>query len=129
MPKFAEKAERIVNKIADIQQVVANIALFFIMALVTFDVIGREFLNKPIKGAYEVTELIAALLVFFALAVTHRYGGHISIDFLIERFPKRVKQVVDGIIEIVISIILFAMARHIFANGMRMMERNATTTE
>lgn len=129
MPKMIKKTEEVLNKVVDIQQFISNMFLVFIMTIITFDVIGRNFLNKPLKGTFEMTELGAALLVFFALAITHRHGDHITIDFVVERFSEKVKYIINGIVEIVITIVLIFMARHIFDNGLRMMERKTTTTD
>ncbi|WP_339160731.1 TRAP transporter small permease [Siminovitchia sp. FSL H7-0308] len=129
MANIVEKAEKILNKIVDIQQFISNMFLIFIMVLITLDVAGRNFLNKPLKGTYEMTELGAALLVFFALAITHRHGDHITIDFLVDRLSTKAKHVLNGVIEIVITFTLLFMARHIFDNGLRFMERKTTTSD
>ncbi|MUK90817.1 TRAP transporter small permease subunit [Ornithinibacillus sp. L9] len=129
MSKVFERSEEVLDKIITIQQVIANVFLFFIMAIITFDVLGRNLFNQPLKGTYELTELGAALLVFFALAMTHRKGDHITIDFLLDRFSDKMKRIINGMVEIVVAIVVFFMARHIFENGVRMMERNSTTTD
>lgn len=129
MAKWIEKSEKILNKVVDIQQFISNIFLIFIMTIITFDVLGRNILNKPLKGTYEMTELGAALLVFFALAITHRKNEHITIDFFIDRFSRRARNIVNGIVEIVIAVILFIMSKNIYDNALRMMERKTTTTD
>src|SRR5690606_30654588 len=105
MTKWIERSEKILNKVIDIQQFISNIFLIFIMSIITFDVLGRNLLNKPLKGTYEMTELGAALLVFFALAITHRKDDHITIDFFVERFSEKVRNIINGIVEIVIAVI------------------------
>jgi TRAP-type C4-dicarboxylate transport system permease small subunit len=127
--KIFDTSASLLNKVVDIQQFIANIFLVFMMAIITLDVIGRNFFHSPLKGTYEMTELTSALLVFFAFAITHRYEEHITIDFLVEKFSVRMQHIFNGVIEIVITILLFLMARHIFDNGVRMMERGATTTD
>lgn len=129
MTKWIERSEKILNKVIDIQQFISNIFLIFIMSIITFDVLGRNLLNKPLKGTYEMTELGAALLVFFALAITHRKDDHITIDFFVERFSEKVRNILNGIVEIVIAVILFIMSKNIFDNALRMMERKTTTTD
>lgn len=129
MAKWIEKSEKILDKIVDIQQFISNMFLVFIMTIITIDVLGRNLLNKPLKGTYELTELGAALLVFFALAITHRKGEHITIDFIVDKFPAKAKNMLLGIVEIVIAVILFIMSNHLFDNGLRMMERKSTTTD
>lgn len=129
MPKWIKKTEKFVDKIVDIQQFLSNIFLIFIMLIISLDVLGRNILNKPLKGTYELTELGAALLVFFALAITHRVGDHITIDFVVERFSEKAQNIIKGIIDIVIAIILVVMSVQIFDNGLRMMDRSSTTTD
>ncbi|MFC5629649.1 TRAP transporter small permease [Aliibacillus thermotolerans] len=123
------KIEKYIQKIVELEQFIANLFLLFIMFIITLDVLGRNLWNKPITGTVELTELGSALLVFFALAMTHRKDEHIGIDFLVDRFPLPLRHFMIGVVEIIIAIVLFLMARHVFDNGLRMMERNATTTD
>lgn len=76
-----------------------------------------------------MTELGSALLVFFALAMTHRHGEHITIDFIVERLPERVRNILNGVVEILIAFVMFFMSGRIFENGLRMVERTTTTTD
>src|SRR5712691_5124568 len=41
--------------------------LFFLMALTTADVIGRYIFNWPLRGAFEITELLLLTLIFAGL--------------------------------------------------------------
>ncbi|MEN2465728.1 TRAP transporter small permease [Ornithinibacillus sp. FSL M8-0202] len=129
MPKLLEKSESLVIKIVGIQGHIANGVLLFMMAIISFDVIGRNFFNNPLKGTYEMTELSSAMLVFLALAITHQKGNHITIDFLVDRFSKKVQNLLLGVVEMVIALVVLLMAMHIFENGLRMMERNSATTD
>ncbi|HIV74390.1 MAG TPA: TRAP transporter small permease [Candidatus Pseudogracilibacillus intestinigallinarum] len=129
MEKPINKAEKIINGIANFQQLLSNFALIFIMSIITFDVLGRNMMNKPLKGTYEMTELGAALLVFLALAITHRKDEHITIDFVVDLLPTKVRHIINGIVELIIVAVVLLMSQHIFNNGVRMMERKTTTTD
>ncbi|MFD2043835.1 TRAP transporter small permease [Ornithinibacillus salinisoli] len=129
MRKIVANSEKILDKIIYFQQIIANVFLLLIMTIITFDVLGRNLFNQPLKGTYEMTELGTALIVFFALAMTHRKGDHITIDFLVDRFSEKGKRALNVLVEIVIAIVLLFMARQMFGNGIRMMERNSTTTD
>src|SRR5690625_5307593 len=129
MSKMIEKSEKVLNKVVDIQQFISNMALLFIMTIITLDVLGRNLFNKPLKGTYEMTELGAALLVFLALAITHRKDEHITIDFVVDLLPAKVRHIINGIAELIIVAVVLLMSQHIFNNGVRMMERKTTTTD
>ena len=62
----------------------------------------------PFRGAIEMTELLAALSISFAIAYCARERGHISVDILVARFSPRVQAILDSITGI-IGIGLFAL--------------------
>ena len=54
--------------------------LLGLMALIAFDVVMRYVLRLPFLGAYEMTELAMALIVFLALPYCAATGGHVAVD-------------------------------------------------
>jgi TRAP-type C4-dicarboxylate transport system permease small subunit len=60
----------------------AAILLFGLMALTTADVIGRYFFNWPLRGAFEITELLLLTLIFAGLPLASRAGEHVTLDFV-----------------------------------------------
>ena len=71
------------------------IALFGMMALTTADVICRYMFNSPILGAFEITEFLVLILIFSFLGYAQSQKTHVSVDLLIEQFPKKHQIVVD----------------------------------
>ncbi|MCG7335786.1 TRAP transporter small permease [Sporosarcina sp. ACRSM] len=129
MVQLLKKLDNLLNKLSSLQLLISNALLIFMMLIISFDVIGRNFFNKPLAGTFEMTELSSALLVFFALAMTHRYKEHISIDFAVAKLPAKAKHLLDGIIELVIFITVVIMANQVLANAIRIMERKTTTSD
>jgi TRAP-type C4-dicarboxylate transport system permease small subunit len=65
------------------------------VALVTVaDALLRSFLGRPIRGAFEVTELVLAAIIFFGLPYTSLTDGHVSVDFLTSRLSPRLQYVI-----------------------------------
>jgi len=56
--------------------------LLGLMGLIAFDVVMRYVLRLPFLGAYEMTELAMALIVFLALPYCAATGGHVAVDVL-----------------------------------------------
>jgi len=56
--------------------------LLGLMALIAFDVVMRYALRLPFLGAYEMTELAMALIVFLGLPYCAATGGHVAVDVL-----------------------------------------------
>jgi TRAP-type C4-dicarboxylate transport system permease small subunit len=59
---------------------VAAIILFAMMVLTCADVIGRYFLSQPIFGAFEITEMMLASLIFAGLPLVTLRNEHVTVD-------------------------------------------------
>jgi TRAP-type C4-dicarboxylate transport system permease small subunit len=65
---------------------IAASALLLLMMLLTFaDVVARYLLNRPIRGAFEITELLLLVLIFAGLPLVSHADEHVTRDF-IDRF-------------------------------------------
>jgi TRAP-type C4-dicarboxylate transport system permease small subunit len=73
----------------------STITLFGMMALTVADVVGRYILNAPLHGAYELTEVLLALVVFGAAPLVTRRGTHVTTALFDERMGSEVKRVRD----------------------------------
>ena len=65
----------------------SGIALFAIMALTFFDVLGRKFLSNSIPGSLEITELLMVVVIFGALPLVSERGEHVEFDSLDPYLP------------------------------------------
>ena len=54
--------------------------IFCLMLLTCVDVIGRYFLNKPLWGGFELTEMLLAALIFAGLPLTTLRNEHVVVD-------------------------------------------------
>ncbi|RLJ51978.1 TRAP-type C4-dicarboxylate transport system permease small subunit [Litoreibacter meonggei] len=62
--------------------VAAGLLLFCLILVTCVDVVGRYFFSAPLSGAFEVTEIMLAALVFTALPLTTERREHIEVDLL-----------------------------------------------
>jgi TRAP-type C4-dicarboxylate transport system permease small subunit len=77
----------IVERISKVLQVVAGIALTFIIILTDADVFLR-LLGRPIIGTYEIVSLSGAVVIGFAIPMTSWLRGHIYVDFLYQKLSR-----------------------------------------
>jgi TRAP-type C4-dicarboxylate transport system permease small subunit len=59
---------------------VAAAVLFAMMVLTCADVIGRYFLSSPVYGAFEITEMLLAALIFAGLPLVTLRNEHVTVD-------------------------------------------------
>lgn len=80
------------------------------MMLLTFvDVVARYVFNRPIRGAFEVTELLLLVLIFAGLPLVSYADEHVTMDF-IDRFLRvRTRRVLERGVHVVSAAIMFLL--------------------
>ena len=85
--------------------------LVLMMFLTSADVFMRFLFNRPIKGAFELTELMMVVTVFFAVAYTESKKSHIGVELLVDRLNERAQAGIDALTSLlslgIISVILW----------------------
>ncbi len=79
--------QRFTYLLSRVMEVIAGIALIFMMTLTTCDVILRAF-SRPIIGTYEMVALAGGVVIGFSLPITSWLRGQIFVDFFYQTFPK-----------------------------------------
>ena len=87
--------------------IAASVLLFGMMALTFFDVVGRYLLNRPIRGAFEVTELALLVLIFAGLPLVSHADEHVTMDFIDRILPERVARMWIRVMHAVCAAIMF----------------------
>jgi TRAP-type C4-dicarboxylate transport system permease small subunit len=59
---------------------VAAAVLMALMLLTCMDVAGRYFFNSPVWGAFELTEMMLAALIFAGLPLVSLRNDHVTVD-------------------------------------------------
>jgi TRAP-type C4-dicarboxylate transport system permease small subunit len=106
---------------------IASFALAVLMFLTVADVSGRYFLNRPVAGTFELTEMSMVLIVFLALGLAQHHNEHISLDLAYNHFSASLKKVADGIVAVVNLVVVAAITWQLYYYSVRMSEGNYTT--
>lgn len=95
-----DKAVQFLNKTVRPGTVMINavgmVVLVMMMLLTVSDVSLRYLFNKPIKGAFELTEFMMIIIVFLGLAYTAVKKRHITVSALVGRLPEKAQLVIDA---------------------------------
>lgn len=91
------------------------------MFLTATDVVLRYFFNRPITGAFEITELMLPILIAFGFAYTAVLKEHIRIDIITSRFSPGVQAYVDSIAALLGIAVFFLITWHsvLYAESLR----------
>lgn len=72
--------------------------ILLVVSIVTVaDALLRKFFSRPIQGTFEATELLLAVIIFFALPYTGLADLHAVLDLAVNRLPKRAQDIIMGL--------------------------------
>ena len=77
------------------------------MVLTFFDVVGRYLLNRPIRGAFEITELGLLVLIFAGLPLVSHADEHVTMDFIDRILPGGARRAWIRVMHAVCAAIMF----------------------
>ena len=101
---------------------IAAVLLFSMMLLTVTDVAGRYLLSRPLPGAFELTQLLLAWLIFAGLPVVSARNGHVSIGLLDRFFAGGRARAANVVIDLVGAGVTGLIAWRLWALAARMGE-------
>jgi TRAP-type C4-dicarboxylate transport system permease small subunit len=107
----------------------SGIALFAIMSLTFFDVLGRKFLSNSIPGSLELTELLMVMVIFGALPLVSERGEHVEFDSLDPYLPQWLRRLQAVLVHIVCAVALIGLGWLMWRSGGQFMESGETTAQ
>ena len=78
-----------------LEETVPAMLMAVMVCIVAADVFGRYALSKPIQGASELATMLFIWQVFLAGAAAVRRRLHIAIEFIVDRFPSRLRALTE----------------------------------
>src|SRR5947209_12070540 len=88
----------------------AAVLLFGLMALTTADVIGRYLFNSPLRGAFEVTELLLLTLIFAGLPLASRADEHVALDFIDMALTEGGRLLLRRVVDLLCGLLILGLA-------------------
>jgi TRAP-type C4-dicarboxylate transport system permease small subunit len=86
---WVDKYSRVLRKIEIGTVTLCGIVLVVLMILTGANVIGRYVFNHPIMGAIEVSILLFLMIIMLAQPWVQALRGHLGLEFILERLPRK----------------------------------------
>ena len=103
----------ITRKIADgligLSATLGALGLVAEVAIILVDVIGRAF-GKPLYGSQDLITMTMVILVFGAMALCDRKGGHIAVDLFERYYPDWMNRLIDILAALIGAVIFVGIA-------------------
>ena len=79
------------------------------MALTFVDVVARYVFNRPLRGGFEITELLLLVLIFAGLPLVSHADEHVTMDFIDRIAGSRVSAVVKRAVHLLVAAVFFLL--------------------
>ena len=99
--------------------VAASLILLAMMLLTFVDVVERYVFSRPVRGAFEVTELMLLVLIFAGLPLVSFTDEHALMDFIDRLLPPRAQRALEGLVQAVCAAVMFLLAWQVWLKADR----------
>jgi TRAP-type C4-dicarboxylate transport system permease small subunit len=103
----------------DILGVAASAILLSMMLLTFVDVVARYGLSRPVRGAFEVTELMLLVLIFAGLPLVSFADEHALMDFIDRLLSPRALRGLECAVHALCAAVMFLLARLVWLKADR----------
>ena len=122
------KTAHVWERRADALLGIAASALLMGMMVLTFaDVVARYLLNRPIRGAFEVTELLLLVLIFAGLPLVSHADEHVTMDFIDRVLPPAAQKALVRLVHLMCAALMFFLTWQIWIKAGKISSYGDTT--
>ena len=99
--------------------IAASTILFLMMMLTFVDVVARYLFNFPLRGGFEVTELMLLVLIFAGLPLVSHADEHVTMDFIDRMLPDRGRLLVVRVVHGLCAAVMFFLTWQVWIKAGR----------
>jgi TRAP-type mannitol/chloroaromatic compound transport system permease small subunit len=110
-PVLLRQADKILSHLEDGLNLIAALAVFFLMFVGVAQIVGRTFFNFAIYGYIDWIEQASPLFAFLGIAYAQRLGSHIGMDLTMSWKPAsrwKVELFSVLVIVVIVSVLVYA---------------------
>jgi TRAP-type C4-dicarboxylate transport system permease small subunit len=122
-------AHRYWSRLEDGMNLIAAAAIFFLMFVGVFQVIGRTVFDTAINGYIDYMEQASALFAFLGISYAQRVGAHIRMDLLLRGFSLRFMWTMELFAVVVALVIITVLIDSTYLNFLRAWELGDSTID
>ena len=122
-------AHRYWARLEDGMNLVAAAAIFFLMFVGVFQIVGRTAFDTAIYGYIDYMEQASALFAFLGISYAQRVGAHIRMDLLLRGFSLRFLWAMELFAVLVALVIIVVLVETTWENFLRAWQLGDSTID
>ena len=107
--------------------IAASLILFLMMLLTFVDVVARYLVNFPLRGGFEVTELMLLVLIFAGLPLVSHADEHVTMDFIDRVLPEAGRRLLVRVVHAICAAVMFFLTWQVWIKAGRIAGYGDTT--
>ena len=107
--------------------IAASLILFLMMLLTFVDVVARYLFNFPLRGGFEVTELMLLVLIFAGLPLVSHADEHVTMDFIDRVLPETGRRLLVRVVHAICAAVMFFLTWQVWIKAGRIAGYGDTT--
>ena len=107
--------------------VAASVILLAMMLLTFVDVVARYGFSRPVRGAFEVTELMLLVLIFAGLPLVTHANEHVTMDLIDRWLSPRVRDALARLTQAISAALMFGLTWFMWLKAQRIAGYGDTT--
>jgi len=107
--------------------IAASLILFLMMLLTFVDVVARYLFNFPLRGGFEVTELMLLVLIFAGLPLVSHADEHVTMDFIDRVLPEAGRRLLVRVVHAICAAVMFFLTWQVWIKAGRIAGYGDTT--
>lgn len=105
----------------------ASTVLMLLMIVTFIDVTGRYLFLAPLPGAFEMTEIMMAMLIFAGLPLVSRANQHVTVNLIIGLLSPKIRHFQRLITQIIMALVFGVMAWRMWIKAAEMLVQGDET--
>tara|TARA_B100001167_G_scaffold28208_1_gene14910 strand:+ start:260 stop:775 length:516 start_codon:yes stop_codon:yes gene_type:complete len=105
----------------------AATVLMMLMIVTFIDVTGRYLFLAPLPGAFEMTEIMMAMLIFAGLPLVSRANQHVTVNLIIGLLSPKIRHFQRLITQIIMALVFGVMAWRMWIKAVEMLVQGDET--
>ena len=97
LAKAADFIDRGLSPLTTVVGKIGSSVIAVMMLLTVSDVVGRRVFGQAVLGAYELSELMLVIVVFFTVGHVELLRRHISIGLVVSQLRQSTQDIIDSI--------------------------------
>ncbi|MEQ8237160.1 MAG: TRAP transporter small permease [Syntrophomonadaceae bacterium] len=89
--------------------IMAAMAVLLTMLVIVANIIMRSVFHNPLTGIMDYVMILTAVTIALALAACAVQNGHIAVDLVIDKFPVKVRNLIDTLTSLT-SLVFWTLA-------------------